>query len=387
MFPIGDDNPTRTTPFVNYGLIVANVLVFAFVNLSERPAQVQQVFEQWGYDNSRQASLQILSYQFLHAGWFHILNNLWMLWIVGDNVEDKLGHVRYLLLYLAGGVVAAWTYTVASGFFGPIEAAGGAVVPLVGASGSIFAIMGMYLVFFPEARIRILLWFLLLVQVIRVRAKWVIGIWLGLEIWRTLEAGGTAAGEVATSAHVGGGLFGIGVAFLLKKSLGGGGDGDAWDVHTGFSRHSRSATSSRHEVYGADAGWFEAPEPPEDSLVGLEDQIVQLVEGGRMDEALELYPGYESMYRERPLPGAVQIEIAHEFYERGLPRDALDAYLRYIETEPRGEHRAEAHFRAGVLLQQWFAQNAAARPHLEIATREHRDPAIRRFAQDALARL
>jgi hypothetical protein len=306
---------------------------------------------------------------------------------MGDNVEDKLGHVRYLLLYLAAGAVAAWTFTLVGGFFGVVPDPFEAGVPLVGASGSIFGVMGMYLVFFPDARIRVLLWFLLLVQVIRVRAKWVIGMWLGLEIWRTVAAGGPAAGEVATSAHVGGGLFGMLVGFLLKPALGGGGDGDAWDVHTGFARRGRSSTSERHEQHGAGSGWFEAPEPPEDSLVGLEDQIVEMVESGRMREAIELYPGYESMYRERPLPGDVQIEIAHEFYEQSLPRDALDAYLRYLETEPRGPHRAEAHFRSGVLLAQWFGKPGDARPHLERAAREHGDPAIRRFALESLKTL
>jgi len=388
MFPIGDDNPTRNKPFVTYGLIIANIAVFVGVNVMTPPEETQQIWSTHGYQSAEPLGLGVLTYQFLHGDWLHILNNLWMLWIVGDNVEDKLGHGRYLLTYLAAGVAAAWVFSATGQIFNDLPLIEGVrEPPLVGASGSIFGMMGMYLIFFPEARIRILLWFLLLIQVIRVRAKWVIGMWLGLEVWRTLQAHGPSAGHVATSAHVGGGVFGILLAIWLKPRIGGGGDGDAWDVHTGFAKRSTSSTGDQYAATGARSSWFESPAPPEDSLLELEDRMIDLVRRGEMRHAIDLYPRYEAMHRERPLPGDIQIEIAHEYYEQGLHRDALAAYQRYLSTEPGGEERAEAQFRVGVIYARWLDDPVRARGFLQAAARAHPDPEIRRFAGEELQRL
>ncbi len=391
-FPVGDDNPSRRAPVVTWTLIALNVAVFVAVNVlgwGRGAGDLRDVFLRFGFDQRHPFSPRILSSMFLHAGLLHLAGNMWVLWIVGDNVEDKLGRARYLLLYLLGGMCATWAYVVTSRFApavgevlgseGPVSA-----VPLVGASGAIFAIMGTYLAFFPEARIHMLLWFFFFVQVVPVRAKWIIGAWVLQDLALTVLSRGPASGSVATAAHVGGALFGIAAGVFLKPRVGGGGAGDPWDVHTGFASH---ADESRRP------GWFSrGPRvmpalPTESQLVAIEDAIVREVRAGRVDSALDLYPRYEAMAREKPLPGPVQIEIAHEFFRRGLPNEAHDAYQRYLETFPRGDDAAEACFRLGILFARAFGRPDDARTYLGRAAAEHDDPKIREFAQQELGRL
>jgi membrane associated rhomboid family serine protease len=392
-FPIGDDHPTRSRPYVTWGLIAINVAVYLFVNL---PAQSRGgdealfgVFTQWGFDQTHPVSVQLFTSMFLHAGIAHLAGNMWMLWIVGDNVEDKLGRLRFIGLYLAGGVLAAWAYVVTSSFTTDVREAIGdeltqQIIPLVGASGAIFAIMGTYLVFFPESRIKMLLWFFFFVQVVPVRAKWIIGAWIFQDLVLTvLTRGDTAAGSVATAAHVGGALFGIAAGVWLKPRVGGGGIGNAWDVHTGFA----SAQDARFQTPWHGVGPRPTPvRPTESQLVAIEDAITRDVRSGRIDSALDLYPRYESMDREKPLPGPVQMEIAHEFFRRGFPHEALQAYRRYLRTWPRGDDAAEASFRIGILLGRAFGNPAEAQEHLERAAREHPDRGIRDFATAEIAR-
>ena len=392
-FPIGDDNPSRRRPLLTWTLIAVNVLVYLLVNLPLRgeggDEALYGVFAQWGFNQAHPLSIQLFTSMFLHAGVAHLAGNMWMLWIVGDNVEDKLGRVRFLALYLAGGILAAWAFVVTSSFTPEVrealgEAAVQGVVPLVGASGAIFAVMGTYLVFFPEARIKMLLWFFFFVQIVPVRAKWIIGAWVLQDLVLTLLTGGdAAAGSVATAAHVGGALFGVATGVWLKPRVGGGGVGDAWDVHTGWA----STQDVRFQTPWHGVGPRPTSvRPTESQLVAIEDAITREVRAGRIESALDLYPRYESMDREKPLPGPVQIEIAHEFFRRGLPHEALQAYQRYLRTAPRGDDAAEANFRIGVLLGRAFSKPDEARPYLERAAGAHRDPRIRDFAQAELDR-
>ncbi len=391
-FPIGDDNPSRTRPWLTWSLIAVNVAVFALVNLPTRAAggeaALYEVFANWGFDQRHPFSVQILTSMFLHGGAAHLAGNMWMLWIVGDNVEDKLGRLRFGALYLAGGVLATWAYLVTSSFTAEVREVIGdqavqGVVPLIGASGAIFAVMGTYLVFFPEARIKMLLWFFFFVQIVPVRAKWIIGAWVLQDLVLTVLARGAAAGSVATAAHVGGAVFGVAAGVWLKPRVGGGGLGDAWDVHTGFA----SSQDERFRTPWHGVGPRPVSiRPTESQLVAIEDAITRDVRSGRIESALDLYPRYESMDREKPLPGPVQIEIAHEFFRRGLPHEALQAYRRYLRTEPGGVDAEEASFRVGILLGRAFAEPHEARPFLARAAARHPDPTIREFAASELAR-
>lgn len=395
-FPIGDENPTRRTPVVTWGLITLNVVFFVFANPRHGTTAYQEFIDTYGFRASVPFSAQLVTSMFLHANWMHLLGNMWFLHLFGDNVEDKLGRGRYLLLYLVGGIAACWAYS----FVDRISPGGGPSVvvqmtelgprqiiwepPLVGASGAIAAVTGLYLVLFPEARIRVLVWFFFFVQFLAIRAKWFLGLTLALDLLRTIQARGPAFGTVATSAHVGGALFGMLAAVALKRHIGGRGEGDAWDVHTGFS----SVEIDAPESDGRGRPTSRPPvDPPEHMLIAREHTLVELARSGRTAEAARLYPSYESLSREKPLPGDVQIEIAHEFYKQALPLEALRAYARYVETHPHGADAAEAKFRMGVLEARAFNRRSAAIRLLRAALAEHPDPQVAEYARQELERL
>ena len=395
IFPLGDDNPTRHTPVMTWLLIAANAAVFGMFNLQMPDSALTEWTVRWGYDVDHPFAKQIFTSMFMHAGWAHVLGNMWVLWIVGNNVEDKVGKLGFLVLYLLGGVAAALSFagialvteTSPEAQAKLVETIGRAHAPLVGASGAIAAIMGIYAVFFPEARVRLLVWWFLFVRVIPVRAKWFIGMTLGLDLITSVIAHGAAAGGVATMAHVGGGAFGAFAALLLKPMVGGGREGDAWDVHTGFSRKQAAGTEPFRDPRAPRLDRLAPGETDEAALVGVERSISQLVRGGRVREAIDVYPAYVSMAREQPLPDDVQIEIAHEFYRQWLPKEAIPAYLRYLETHPRGDDVAEAKFRLGVLYARGLSRRDEAVKWLREAVSEHADPKIRDAATQMLAQL
>lgn len=388
IFPIGDDNPTRTQPVMTWLLIAANAAVFGMFNLQLPDGALQDWTLRWGFDVDHPFGVQMFTSMFMHAGFAHILGNMWVLWIVGNNVEDKLGRGRYLLLYLAGGVAAALAYAaialVTETSPEILERLGGRHPPLVGASGAIAAIMGTYLVFFPEARIRLMVfWF----WIVPVRAKWFIGMTILLDLFRSVASQQAAVGGVATMAHVGGGAFGVLAALVLKPMVGGGGEGDAWDVHTGFASRSRAGSEPLRGGRAPRIDRMGPDETDEVAMAGVERSISALVREGRVREAIDLYPAYVAMAREQPLPDDVQIEIAHEFYRQWLPREAIPAYLRYLETFPDGDDAPEAKFRLGVLFARGLSRRDEAVKWLSEAVREHADPRIREAAAQMLTQL
>lgn len=221
MLPISDINDQRpVVPFVNYGLILINVAVFLYEwNLSSQqalndfllryaviPANITS-----GHDFQT-----LLTSQFLHGGWLHLGGNMLYLWIFGDNVEGMLGHIKYLIFYLAAGIVAAFTQIL----FDP-----GSTVPSLGASGAIAGVLGAYLVMFPHAKVNTLIFIGIFFFMTRLAAVIVIGFWAVLQFFdgvaeitsRTAQTGDT--GGVAYWAHVGGFVAGLIVGFISVQLI------------------------------------------------------------------------------------------------------------------------------------------------------------------------
>jgi membrane associated rhomboid family serine protease len=210
MFPIGDDNTARRSlPVVTYALIAANVLFF-LVELSGGQAFIQQWafiprrFTQDPYD----AAPTLFTAMFMHAGWLHLGGNMLYLWIFGDNIEDRFGPVKFLAFYLVCGLAA----TFAQYYISPNSR-----IPNVGASGAIAGILGSYLLLFPHARVRVLLYN----QIVHMPALFVLGFWIALQIFAGAGALFTTAqtedtGGVAYMAHVGGFVAGFLVALVVR---------------------------------------------------------------------------------------------------------------------------------------------------------------------------
>jgi len=204
MFPIRDHNPATRTPFVTYALIAANVAIFlSYAPLFTDDFALYRFFDTWAIIPARvsvgESSHTLISSMFLHGGWMHLLGNMLFLFIFGDNVEDKLGHVGYALFYLVSGLGAGLVQVLAEP---------GSAIPVVGASGAIAGVMGGYLLLFPRARIDIFIFLIIIIRVLPVPAWAMLGLWFGLQVFNGAAAA-SGTGGVAYWAHAGGFVFGM----------------------------------------------------------------------------------------------------------------------------------------------------------------------------------
>jgi membrane associated rhomboid family serine protease len=210
MFPIGDDNSTRRAlPFVTYALIGLNVLVF-LLEIQDGEAFIRE----WAFIPARFTAdpagnlPTIFSAMFMHGGWLHLGGNMLYLWIFGDNVEDRFGHVKYLLFYLLAGIAAT---------FAQFAVVPGSNVPNVGASGAIAGVLGAYILMFPHARVNVLFGS----HIVAMPAVIVLGFWIVLQLMSgvgSIAATDADVGGVAYMAHVGGFVAGFLMAFLFRGS-------------------------------------------------------------------------------------------------------------------------------------------------------------------------
>jgi rhomboid family protein len=229
MIPLRDRNPTRRTPVVTWALIGVCFAAFAIelsVTASAGDRGLEAFFREWGAvpaeitralengDYLGLATLGIFTSMFLHGGWLHLLGNMLFLWIFGNNVEDRLGSIPFLLFYLVGGVAAVLAQVVID----PSSR-----IPLVGASGAIAATLGAYIVLFPGARILSLVFLGFFYQLLEIPAIIVLGVWFALQLVNGFVGFDTptAEGGVAFFAHIGGFIFGLAVGLLVRFVEGG----------------------------------------------------------------------------------------------------------------------------------------------------------------------
>ena len=217
MIPIRDTIRSRSFPLVNWLLIFANAAVFIFeINLSNN--QLDQMIFTYGLVPARMQLANPLTWQplfthmFLHAGWLHIVSNMWVLYIFGDNVEDRLGMRSYLVFYLMGGLAAGLLQATLTS--DPNQ-------PAIGASGAIAAVMGAYFFFYPTAKVKTLILFVIIPWFIELPAVVFLGFWFLSQFYSGVlslaTSSGAAAGGVAWWAHVGGFLFGLIIGPLLQN--------------------------------------------------------------------------------------------------------------------------------------------------------------------------
>lgn len=226
MIPLQDINPSRSRPYVTWLLITANVLVFLLELTLDMSGELDSFLSTAGLvpasitvNPISPALLTVFSSMFLHGGVMHILGNMLYLWIFGDNVEDRMGPIRFLIFYFIGGIAAAAAQIVI---------APDSTVPMVGASGAIAAVLGAYLVEFPRARVRSLLALGYFIRIAQVPAVLVLGMWFVIQFFNGFLSLSTAvSGGVAYFAHIGGFLAGL---ILIKPFTLGRPKPTTWDV-------------------------------------------------------------------------------------------------------------------------------------------------------------
>lgn len=221
MIPVGDSTRRRTTPYVNVALIAASVLVFVY-ELSLDSVDINTFFLDWGVipaqltdwlesPSGLEEPATVFSSMFIHGGWLHLIGNMLFLWVFGDNVEDAMGHVRYLVFYALAGVAAAALQVYVDQ---------DSLVPMVGASGAIAGVLGAYLVLYPRATVAVLIPWLWFFGAFPVPAAFLIVFWFLLQLLNGVAALGTATGVtegVAVWAHVGGFVAGFALVWVFRR--------------------------------------------------------------------------------------------------------------------------------------------------------------------------
>jgi membrane associated rhomboid family serine protease len=209
MIPLRDVIPSRTTPWVTLGLLVVNALAFGGQRLLAAD-DTPQLLLHYGLVPAHFSWLNLATALFLHAGWLHFGSNLLALWLFGDNVEDRMGHARFLAFYLLAGYGAmlldAWTHPAAS-------------APIVGASGAVAAVMGAYLVLFPYSRVLVLLPLVAFIDIIEVPALMFLALWAIVQVLagtgRLLDPAGP--GGIAFLTQLGGFVAGVVGVWLFRR--------------------------------------------------------------------------------------------------------------------------------------------------------------------------
>jgi membrane associated rhomboid family serine protease len=210
MIPLRDVIPSRTTPYATFTLIALNVLVFLY-QMSLGDLAQEFVFE-FGLIPASFSWVNVLTSMFVHGGLLHVGGNMWFLWIFGDNVEDRMGHGRYVVFYLLCGAAAAFAQTAMS----PES-----TVPMVGASGAIAGVMGAYFVLYPRSRVVTLVPIFFFFQIIEVPAIFFLGIWFLMQFLSGVGSIATVAarnsGGVAFWAHVAGFVTGVAAVMVFRR--------------------------------------------------------------------------------------------------------------------------------------------------------------------------
>jgi membrane associated rhomboid family serine protease len=202
-FPYKDDNPRVLFPFVTFGIITLNVLIFIgqFWISGNDPAIGKSLVYMYGFVPAEFNPLTIFTSMFMHGGFAHIIGNMWFLYIFGDNVESILGHVKYFIFYLACGIGAA----LAQFFVEPASQ-----VPMIGASGAVAGVLGAYMIRFPKARVHVLAVIIIFITTFVVPAQIVLGLWFLMQLSGGLGSLGVdTTGGVAWFAHIGGFIIGV----------------------------------------------------------------------------------------------------------------------------------------------------------------------------------
>ena len=409
MIPLRTDRPLRTTPWVNFSLIVVNVFVFVALNSlpDEMKVRIETPLELWprvpppfeGMDpssiryNAQPHLWQFVTSMFLHGGFWHIAGNMLFLWIFGNLVEDKLGHVRYLLFYLAGGIFAGIGHSLVSAH------------PAIGASGAISAVLGAFLVFFPNTKVRIL-WFFILITVFDLPSMWFIGFCIARDLWMQFLPGPK---EVAYMAHISGSFTGIGVALLLLwwRIF----PREPYDLITMISqwkrrREFRVVTRKGYDPWGrrgsrtrrsAQYDHNRRPDASESSPTGessllssltkdpavtekasdtaairrseSKHSIHEAISAGIMTEAARQFRKLLDEFPDAIMNQDDQLALANQFFAEKDHPLAEQTYQRFLATYPAADPQGEVRLMLGLTLARYLNRPDDARPLLEEAAK------------------
>ena len=391
LLPIGTNVRLRQTPYANYALIGVNLVIFLVtyqLNATAITGEVE-ILRPWAQQFQlvphRPQLWQFISYAFLHGGYLHIIGNMFFLFIFGNNVNDKLGHISYLCFYLAGTVFSGVGHAV-------IHSTSG--VPILGASGAVAAVTGAYLVLFPQSLITVL-YVLIFIGTIDVPAIYFIGLKMIL-IDNVITAW---TPHVAYDAHLAGYAFGItAILGILATGLLEGSNFDLWAMVKRWNR--------RRRYRDAVAGDYDPFSPQvlvkpiktkevkthvqnqgDEKIEKLRDAIFKRVLERRLPEATELYIELMMLDQTQILPRQHLLDIANQLASDNKSIEAARAYEQFLANYGNYEYVEEVELMLGLLYSLYLNKPKEALKHLRSASKKLSDPGQSKMCLDELTRL
>ena len=389
ILPIRTSIQPRRTPYINYALIVVNVLIF-FLEYHVDPRTGGLAFRPWVLQfmlNAERPYLwQFVSYAFLHGGLMHIIGNMFFLYLFGNNVNDKLGHIGYLSFYLAGAVFSGIGHIFISG------------ASVLGASGAVAAVTGAYLVLFPQTLITVIYWFLF-IGTMELPALYFIA--FKLIIWdNMIEPRFAPPIAIAYGAHLAGYAFGIAaVVVLLATHIISGSNYDLWAMIKRWNRRRRfrDVVSSGYDPFTGQTKTRRikvkevvksaTEQQKEEQIIQLRSEISNRLMQRNLPAAAELFVELMKQDSEQILPRQQLLDIANHLAGDNKHAESARAYEQFLSHYGTYEYAEQVELMLGVIYSRYLNQPASAVKHLQIAEKKLTDPGQLKMCRDELARI
>jgi membrane associated rhomboid family serine protease len=394
LLPIKTSIQPRRTPYTNYAIIAVNVVIFLLSyfphadTFGGNPEYLRDWANQFVLD-PRPGHLylwQFISYSFLHAGFMHIGGNMFFLYLFGNNVNDKLGHIGYLSFYLAGAVFSGIGHILLSS------------TSVLGASGAIAAVTGAYLVLFPQTLITVVYW-LFFIGTVELPALYFIA--FKLIIWdNMIESHLGPAISIAYGAHLSGYSFGIGaMVVLLSTHIISGSNYDLWAMIKRWNRRRlyRDVVSNGYDPFTGrtkakrikvkEVIKSAAQQQKEEQIRQLRSEISDRMIQRNLPAAAELYIELMEQDGQEILPGKQLLDIANQLAGENKHAESAQAYEQFLSHYSTYEYAEQVELMLGIIYARYLNQPELAVKHLEVAEKKLIDPGQLKMCRDELARI
>jgi membrane associated rhomboid family serine protease len=390
LLPIRTSIKPRRTPYANYALIAVNVAIFLLSffphvdPIGRNPEYLRHWANQFVLD-PRPGQLQLwqfVSYAFLHAGFMHIAGNMFFLYLFGNNVNDKLGHIGYLSFYLAGAVFSGIGHILLSGS------------SVLGASGAVAAVTGAYLVLFPQTLITVIYWFFF-IGTMELPAMYFIA--FKLIIWDNMIESHLAPVAIAYGAHLSGYSFGIGaMVVLLSTHIISSSNYDLWAMIKRWNRRRRyrDVVSSGYDPYTGrtktkvkEVIKSAAQQQKEEQIRQLRGEISDRMIQRNLPAAAELYIELIEQDGEQILPRQQLLDIANQLAGENKHAESAQAYEQFLSHYGTYEYAEQVELMLGIIYSRYLNQPELAEKHLQIAEKKLTDSGQVKMCRDELARI
>jgi len=393
LLPIRTSIQARRVPYANYILIIANIIIF-IISYSQHIVVLQGVrmvepLRSWAQvfmlTPVRPQIWQFVTYAFLHGSLMHIFGNLYFLYIFGNNVNDRLGNVGYLCLYLGGAVFAGIGHTLLHSN------------PVLGASGAVAAVTGAYLVLFPRTVITVIYWFIF-IGTMEISALYFIA--FKLIVWDNIVEPNFSTAAVAYDAHLAGYAFGmLAMIMLLATKLIESNYGDLWSMIRQWNRRRRfrdtvaggydpfKGINTAKPVWAKEVARKTAPDTATEKTGALRAEITSLIRQRNLAGAARRYLELVELDAGQFLPRQDQLDVANQLMSAGKWSDAARAYELFLTHYSTYEHVEQVRLMLGILYSRYLNEPARAVELLKAAQDELTDPGQKKMCADELARL